>query len=862
MKKIIVLLLSILISVGVFIMPSSKANAQEIDVTTINAGNNGQQSTKSTAKDYKTVYVDIYFYSSGREWNYSFPYSDDWFKEDDGHYNHQLCRGSMGLTVAAFRLMNLPLGSQDCSLIQYYKDTGFSDIETYNYENAPTDYSISNGIANKKIDDFTLLAVGVCGSGYKDEWCSNLTIQQDIRHYGFDSAAKQVEQRIDDYIKKYNITGNIKVWLTGFSRASAVSNLVAADLTDSGKYAGVFGYHFAVPNNTTEVKEYDNIYCIVGKNDPVPFVALEEWGYTKFGTVLYTPSKETDSRFNVKLMKASMVYEDMTGEALIVSPQINKSLRLILLNLLDMIPDRSVYTNDLQTNVIQAWHAKSNTNDLITLAAGLLNELGNAKVSIQEKASQLAEYILNLGVELTTKNPNSSFYADLYENFNLSANLVREHQPMVYIAWLFSDDDPGRIYSENLDFTRLFIYGDVKVGVFDDQGLIETIENGQIKRSVPAGSTTKISSNNNFLYSKKEGNRLEIIIPKDQNYLIQVDSKDGKFSYEGVTFTGRKLSGKQIDTTNITIADNSSYFILSRASNSTSSTFAGLEDCELIESNNYASPTVLLAMENSNIFHLTFDQMKQFGIINIVLLGLFALFIVVRVIRVKALKKKASRFVTFCINLSISFIFILLYEQANIYFDTIPMVRTILGILTLISILHLCYTSMKPINRRLSRFFLVAIIFVALGNAAKQYFAVDISTIIYILACLIITYGIISERKPGKKLFFIASIVSIILSFIASYFTDEFHPWMIVYIFVITMMNVAAEHLDHRLRMLIGAFMLPSCLSVWESYTGGNVKIHTFLVFAYSICLLLMVGYVLIKSYRLEKTYEKKVTTS
>ena len=49
-----------------------------------------------------------------------------------------------------------------------------------------------------------------------------------------------LERELDRFISENNISGKIKLWITGFSRAAAVGNITAADMVMSGRFDAVY----------------------------------------------------------------------------------------------------------------------------------------------------------------------------------------------------------------------------------------------------------------------------------------------------------------------------------------------------------------------------------------------------------------------------------------------------------------------------------------------------------------------------------------------------------------------------------------------------------------------------------------------
>ena len=93
------------------------------------------------------------------------------------------------------------------------------------------------------------------------------------------------------------------MWITGYSRAAATSNLTAAyfdenpndlpgmvTLTPENIYAYCFETPAGVRNPDNESGLYDNIFSIVNQHDFVPMVAMRKWGFDRYGITKYLPS--------------------------------------------------------------------------------------------------------------------------------------------------------------------------------------------------------------------------------------------------------------------------------------------------------------------------------------------------------------------------------------------------------------------------------------------------------------------------------------------------------------------------------------------------------------------------------------------
>lgn len=136
-------------------------------------------------------------------------------------------------------------------------------------------------------------------------------------HEGWYNAANKALSFLDEYIASKNITGRVKVWIAGFSRGGATTNLAAglldnkfdennemafsngATLTHDDLYAYTFEAPQGANYNSVNVRKpgdpiYNNIFNVVNPNDLVPKVAMSEYGFTRFGTDKFICTKFFD----------------------------------------------------------------------------------------------------------------------------------------------------------------------------------------------------------------------------------------------------------------------------------------------------------------------------------------------------------------------------------------------------------------------------------------------------------------------------------------------------------------------------------------------------------------------------------------
>ena len=285
--------------------------------------------------------------SSGKTRTWQFDYDDNYFytQEDGFSYDADLAKASLCLEMASFsahvnsnwdRNLSADNLTRAENIRELYHTLGF-DPETYqfvNYDTALTssDDKVAYSMAMKYIQNpdgstDTLIAVPIRGGAYGAEWASNFNVYPtylDGGHRGFRVAAGKVLSGLSNYISKQEIKGDLKIWVVGFSRGAAVANLLGRQLnmttpecasavngrdysssTVGGRHLSeenIYVYTFATPAGASQKsagKYFDpNIFNIVSPVDLVPHVAPTAWGFTRYGTTLTLPAKNSDQLWN------------------------------------------------------------------------------------------------------------------------------------------------------------------------------------------------------------------------------------------------------------------------------------------------------------------------------------------------------------------------------------------------------------------------------------------------------------------------------------------------------------------------------------------------------------------------------------
>ncbi len=419
----------------------------------------------------------------GRELSYQFPYSDAYFTQTGEYYDHQLAQCSLGLAVSAFRSADQAIDHKDAYVKEYLSGAGFGDFVSHQFDEIPTAETIATIIGSKALRDeageFLLVAVGVSGGGYDDEWLSNFSFGDEAVHNGFFSAAFTVFQRVFDYTEERAEGRRIKLWISGYSRAAAVSNMVSVLALEAEQITNrdLYAYTFATPNNAqTDLHDFSdngtydfsNIFNVVGMFDPVPAIPFHEWGYGKLGTTFRLPAQETTPDYMARRAPVADIYYEITGTEYANNPEANWFIQKIYQLLYDMARTAGSYQSQLEVAFDAAWENRSSAYQLLKSMCHILSsdkETNDMLFGETPTADTLLSvFLYDLAME------KMGFHSNKWNDLGLMMQLFYEHCPEVYIAWMMSQDDPSELFVFDLDYRRIFLDSKVSWALRDEDG--------------------------------------------------------------------------------------------------------------------------------------------------------------------------------------------------------------------------------------------------------------------------------------------------------------------------------------------------------------------------------------------------------
>lgn len=489
----------------------------------------------------------------------TYVYSDEYFHQDSQTYNHALATMSMNLAAAAMNAFDAPSkGYKNTAaakhIINLLNALQFQSIVTNSptctYQGKPQPNSIAAAFGKKALridnEDYTLIVVAIRGGGYETEWSGNFNVDSSGNHAGFQIASDNVLSGLKAYINDQNITGHIKIWITGYSRAAAVTNLTAAAIDDGKLFSGtnkvdrsgitmylsdLYAYTFESPKPTTkanDTKRYANIFNIVNPIDLVPKVAPEGWNFRRFGTDCYMPSLETDANYyRTFIRQLQQEYKKIYGGSSDLIQQLNNqssSLDLFLKELCDRLP-RGSYSpkiemlltpvvaeamsganGDYREDIKKALQefCRQHPKEALELLGGLKKVLGS-KLFWCFVGEQATEQVASRIIGGSTLADTLGMVFDI---------ILQSHQHELTLAWMHvitGLEEYGRHY-----YRRLYVNCPVDVSVYDSKNNLV----GQIvsdEAQVVGGNGTP------FIPAYVDGDGQKIfVLPPNEQYRVEI----------------------------------------------------------------------------------------------------------------------------------------------------------------------------------------------------------------------------------------------------------------------------------------------------------------------------------------------------
>lgn len=448
-----------------------------------------------------------------------FKYSDSFFTSPSSHYSPSLAVASYGLLNCSGNYEGGSITDSDKWIKDLMLDQfKFQNYEQIGYKTETTDTSVGAAIASKEIDllsgKTTLICLPIRSFSYDHEWTDNMFVgdgtSNDTRtitstfnsrqytfankynnHAGFCLSAMVVLNFLRQYIEKYNITGNVKVWITGYSRGAAIAN-VATALLDRAIYENkleeylgkikceishddIYAYTMATPqgasvdqNPSPRSEIYNNIFNLINPNDIVTQIPLSQWGFTRYGVDKYMTTRTIDPNYEVNknLWKKQMqnpskidkidnfsIYKvngDVnTQEFNRITPQV--AWHMLASGIAEELPNRKEYANSLQSHLMAimskyVWGEKN----WATLIYAIFNGLTFTKLIDNARVDAMVISILRGNYETIDALHSYDNYFS-YAKANDLSYVSKQDQVQLFDEYTFYD-----VYSRAFDQVYMF----------------------------------------------------------------------------------------------------------------------------------------------------------------------------------------------------------------------------------------------------------------------------------------------------------------------------------------------------------------------------------------------------------------------
>ena len=225
-------------------------------------------------------------------YNLSFTFDDELFLGNPKEYNNDLSMLSLGASLAT---MNKTKGTA------FFTEAEFEDISTHDYDGDPTKDTMAYFMAHKTIGDYELVTVSFRGFDYGLEWANNFTIGKTGDHEGFAARGAETYEALKTYLNTYAKDKSLKVWINGYSRAGALSNMLASLILRNNELAitqdNLFVYTFEAPASLTDEHAiaYPNVHNIINDADLITFIPPAQYELYRCGKdyQIYDPNVAT-----------------------------------------------------------------------------------------------------------------------------------------------------------------------------------------------------------------------------------------------------------------------------------------------------------------------------------------------------------------------------------------------------------------------------------------------------------------------------------------------------------------------------------------------------------------------------------------
>ncbi|MCQ2530435.1 MAG: hypothetical protein MJ086_04185 [Lachnospiraceae bacterium] len=273
----------------------------------------------------------------------TFFYDDAYFNMPASEYDDSFATTSLCLAMSAFNNPSVGYTDGERCARDMMEKMGFSNISANGYyAEKPQSDSMGVIIGSKEVVRTDgkiqpIIAMALRGGNYESEWAGNVTVGASKEHTGFSDARDIATTWLNKYLRectgRYSGSDYVapKIWIVGYSRASATANLtgcfvncvlnnegpeaktmIYTEMRDNLNRLGVttddvYVYCFEVPQGLTDDSKYNpsvqsNIWCLANPADPVPYVAPSDMGFYRAGTTIDPTEGVSYDEFMAQMM--------------------------------------------------------------------------------------------------------------------------------------------------------------------------------------------------------------------------------------------------------------------------------------------------------------------------------------------------------------------------------------------------------------------------------------------------------------------------------------------------------------------------------------------------------------------------------
>ena len=258
------------------------------------SNSSSQEPVDPSLKETTLKVESSYAGETPKDYEMTFTYKDSLFEGNSNEFKKDLALLSYGFSVAS---------EEKSEATQFFKDLAFVNAEyASEYDDKPKVAGVGYVFATKVVGDYNLVAASVRGFNYRIQWVDNFNVGTEGDHKGFSDSADIVIEALNTYVTtKIKNSKPIKLWLAGYSRGGAISNVMSSkilrDENSKFKKENMYVYTFEAPRGLSQehAVAYDNVFNLVNSGDVFTRVCPEEYGLYRCGVDVEIYNKDIDS---------------------------------------------------------------------------------------------------------------------------------------------------------------------------------------------------------------------------------------------------------------------------------------------------------------------------------------------------------------------------------------------------------------------------------------------------------------------------------------------------------------------------------------------------------------------------------------